>query len=95
MKKMNKKFVVGTAFAKDAAAALNGSEIPQPEVDVYGPPPSDEVEATEPLYGPPEIFDLDIEVQVPDYGPPEWEEEDEIPEILYGPPESDDLNDGD
>ena len=88
MKKMNRKYVAGTAFALGAAAALTGCcLIPQPAPGVYGPAPSHEVESfreetdTEPVSTEPvteevtfqeESFSVEEEIEVDVYGPPEF-----------------------
>ena len=85
MKKMNKKYIAGTAFAVSAAAALVGCGIPQPSV--YGPAPSDLVETIEDTSEAQETTGLDVtteetsttvspgeDVAPPVYGPPESEE---------------------
>ena len=98
MKKMNKRFVAGTAFALGAAATLTGCcMFPQPSV--YGPAPSTEVEtaeekttAEEKVTGTTvsdETFETDIEIQPAVYGPPDYfEVEEEIQPDVYGPPDA-------
>ena len=102
MKKLNRKFVAGTAFALGAAASLTGCRCILPMPAVYGPAPSAEIETSEeavteyettteipvPLYGPPEMFEPDTEVVPTVYGPPDaFDPEDEVQEDVYGPPE--------
>ena len=90
MKKMNKKFLAGTAFAISTASALTltGCCLPRflPTPNVYGPPEYFEKqvettsEITEPsptVYGPPEYFESQEETTaVFEPEPP-----------VYGPPE--------
>ena len=78
MKKMNKTFLAGTAFAVSAATvmSLSGCCVPLPHPSVYGPPeyfdlPS-EPETKSPV---PEIetdFTVEDEILEDVYGPPEW-----------------------
>ena len=99
MKKMNKRFVAGTAFALGAAVSLTGCCLPQPLL--YGPAPS--VKIVDPGKNTEEdvtssnnietatasdVFSDETEVQEAVYGPPEWfEPESEVQEDVYGPPE--------
>lgn len=103
MKKMNKKFLSGTAFAASAAAALIGCGIPEP--NVYGPAPSAQVEnGKETTSEVPTVFVPETEVNIDVYGPPEpYDPEEDVVEeedgeafnvehehqpLVYGPPES-------
>ena len=104
MKKLNKRFVAGTAFALGAATALTGCRcIFLPHPNVYGPAPANEIETSEEviieyetgteiqtaLYGPPEMFETVTEVEPPVYGPPEvFEPGTEIEPTVYGPPDA-------
>lgn len=89
MKKMNKTFLAGTAFAISAASALalSGCCVPfhKPTPAVYGPPEYFEVPTeaiTEPpVYGPPEVYEIPNETIENDFTV-----EDEILEDVYGPP---------
>ena len=94
MKKMNKRYVIGTAFALGAAASLTGCCLPHP--NVYGPAPFIQIEnGEEPTSGIPfnlpnlsDIFDSIHEIQEAVYGPPEYfEPETEVQEDVYGPPD--------
>lgn len=102
MKKLNKKFVAGTAFALGAATALTGCRCILPLPNVHNPAPASEIETSEKvtieyetgteiqtaLYGPPGMPETATEVEPPVYGPPEWFEPGaEIEPTVYGPPD--------
>ena len=93
MKKMNRKFIAGTAFAVSAAAAISACGMPTP--NVYGPVPSETVESTEEVTsetttaettvaetGVEETAETTINETTDNYKP-----EDNLEEAVYGPPE--------
>ena len=88
MKKMKKRFVVGTAFALGAAASLTGCRF-LPHPSVYGPAPSSEIKTgQETTYKETETFGAEDEVMETVYGPPEYfAPEEELQGDVYGPPE--------
>ena len=87
MKKMGKKFLIGTAFAISAATMVACG----PEVAVYGPPEDFEVSTGEDVTYVDEAIDVTEEVNVDVYGPPaeNFEEDTEVNVLVYGPPAED------
>ena len=103
MKKMNKTFLAGTAFAISAVSAmsLNGCcllDLLKPAPTVYGPPEyfettvQDEQETTPApnptVYGPPEMLETSPQTPETDISfDNDFDPEEEIIEDVYGPPE--------
>lgn len=89
MKKMNKRFVAGTAFAVSATAALVGCGIPQPAV--YGPP--EYFDITESVSEEETFLETATDAVTEEITTAinEYATEEEIMPALYGPPEDLDM----
>ena len=95
MKKMNRKFLTGTAFAVGAAAALSGCGMPQ--AGVYGPAPTAQVETMQEATSEAQVETIQettsaeqvetVQVPTPEEQSDTFVPETEVQEDVYGPPE--------
>ncbi len=95
-RKKNLAKAVGAAMGAAAVSAmLAGCDLFPPAIAVYGPPPereefNEEENIPETVYGPPEWFEPEENMNEDVYGPPPFEEdydaEENLPAPVYGPP---------
>lgn len=86
MKRLNKTFVAGTAFALALASSFALTACHEIEPTVYGPAPTEQYSTEEDyataLYGPPEYFEDETVLQEEET----FDVETEFQEDVYGPP---------